>query len=119
MVRLRTNYRNEDVYLYKVDIPKENIRKLFLQYAAMVNRLSKRPEFYNTATTNCTTNLVTNVRAFAGEVPFSWKMLLSGYFAELVYERGALDQGLPFDELRQLSLINKRSQASKTQQAGI
>jgi hypothetical protein len=114
LIGLRTTYRdpNEDVYLYKLNIPKEKIQELFLQYATTLNRLSKQPEFYNTATTNCTTNLVTNVRAIAGQVPFSWKMLLSGYFAELVYERGALDQDLPFDDLRQLSHINKRSQAA-------
>ncbi len=114
LIGLRTTYRdpNEDVYLYKVNVPKEKIQELFLHYAGTLNRLSKQPEFYNTATTNCTTNLVTNVRAIAGQVPFSWKMLLSGYFAELVYERGALDQDLPFDDLRQLSYINKRSQAA-------
>ncbi len=39
-------------------------------------------------------------------------MLLSGYFPELVYERGKLDQSLPFDALRRQSHINERARAA-------
>ncbi len=114
LVGLRTSYRDppEDVYLYRVNIPRENIRRLFLQYVAKINELRERPEFYNTATTNCTTNIVMHVRAFQEQTPLSWKMLLSGYFPDLVYERGKLDQSLPFDALRRQSHINERARAA-------
>ncbi len=114
LIGLRTNYRDppEDTYLYRLNIPKENIRKLFLQYVAKINDLHERPEFYNTATTNCTTNIVTHVQGFQEQVPLSWKMLLSGYFPDLVYERGKLDQSLPFDALRRQSHINERADAA-------
>jgi hypothetical protein len=39
-------------------------------------------------------------------------MLLSGYFPELVYARGGLDQSLPFEALRRRSLINDRARAA-------
>ena len=42
---------------------------------------------------------------------WSWKFLLNGYIDGLVYERGALDQSLPFEELRRRSLINERARA--------
>ncbi len=93
-------------------IPREDIRQLFLQYVAKINELHERPEFYNTATTNCTTNIVMHVRAFQEQAPLSWKMLLSGYFPDLVYERGRLDQSLPFDALRRQSHINERARAA-------
>ncbi|MEE8171932.1 MAG: DUF4105 domain-containing protein, partial [Alphaproteobacteria bacterium] len=114
LIGLRTSYRDppEDVYLYRVIIPKENIRRLFLQYVATINELHARPEFYNTATTSCTTNIVMHVRAFQEQVPLSWKMLLSGYFPDLVYEREKLDQSLPFDALRRRSHINERARAA-------
>ena len=114
LIGLRTSYRNppEDVYLYRVKAPQENIRRLFLQYLAKINELNVRPEFYNTATTNCTTNIVTHIQAIRSQVPLSWKMLLSGYFPELVYERGSLDQSLPFDALRRQSHINERARAA-------
>ena len=114
LIGLRTTYRKppEDVYLYRVKVPPENIRALFLQYVAKINELHSEPEFYNTATTNCTTNIVTHVKGFNEDVPLSWKMLLSGYFPELAYERGALVQNLPFDVLRRNSLINESAVAA-------
>jgi hypothetical protein len=114
LIGLRTTYRvpPEDVYLYRVHAPRENIRRLFLEYLAKINRLREQPEFYNTAVTNCTTNIVTHVRAFRGDVPLDWRMLLSGYFPELVYARGGLDQTLPFEALRRQSLINDRARAA-------
>ncbi|MDX1400551.1 MAG: DUF4105 domain-containing protein [Kiloniellales bacterium] len=111
LIGLRTTYRNppEDVYLYRVDAPKENIRRLFLEYLGEINQLHEQPEFYNTATANCTTNIVMHVRAFQQPIPVSWKILMSGYFPELIYERGSLDQSLPFSELQGRSLINERA----------
>jgi hypothetical protein len=114
VVALRTSYREppEDVYLYRVDIPEEHIRMLFLHYLGEINRLAEKPKFYNTATTNCTTVIAMHARALGGELPRSWKVLLSGYFPELLYERGVLDQSLPYPELRQASLINARAEAA-------
>jgi hypothetical protein len=82
LIGLRTTHRKppEDVYLYRVKAEPEKIRRLFLQYVAKINRLAEQPEFYNSATTNCTTNIVTHVEAIQPRVPLSWKMLLSGYF---------------------------------------
>lgn len=102
LIGLRTTYRAppEDVYLYRVHAPAENIRRLFLEYVAKINQLHEEPEFYNTATANCTTSIVTHVHALRADVPLDWRMLLSGYFPGLVYERGGLDQSLPFDVLR-------------------
>jgi hypothetical protein len=116
LIGLRTTHRAppEDVYLYRVHAPRENIRRLFLEYLAKINQLRERPEFYNTAITNCTTNIVTHVRALRQDVPLDWRMLLSGYFPELVYARGGLDQSLPFEALRRRSLINERARAAET-----
>lgn len=114
VVALRTSYRQppEDVYLFRVDVPKEHIRLLFLHYLAEINRLNDQPKWYNTLTTNCTTAIATHVRALGGELPLSWRVLLSGYFPALLYDRGVLDQSLPYAELREASLINERAEAA-------
>jgi hypothetical protein len=114
VIGLRTTYREppEDVYLYRTRIPKENMRRLFLAYLDRINRLHERPEFYNTLITNCTTSIVHHIHAYRADLPWSWKMLLSGRFPELVYEHGALDRSLPFAELRRASLINERARAA-------
>ncbi len=114
LIGLRTTYRQsaEDVYLYRVEAPQANIRQLFLEYVRKINELHERPAFYNTGTTNCTTNIITHVRAFNAQFPFSWKTLLSGYFPELIYERGSLNQELSYPALRAQSLINERARAA-------
>lgn len=114
LIRLRTDYRNppEDVYLYRTRIPKENARKLFMEYVNQLNSLYVRPEFYNTLITNCTTNIVSHVRAFGGMVSYNWKILLSGYAPQYVYELGGLDDALPFEELRARSHVNAAARAA-------
>jgi len=115
LIRLRTNYRKdppEDVYLFQVRTPVENGRRVFLQYMQAINELRDRPQFYNTLTTNCTNVILVNTRVNPDHLPSSWKILLSGYAPEYVYEAGRLDRSLPFQELRRRSQINAMAQAA-------
>jgi hypothetical protein len=119
VIRVRTNYRKdppEDVYLYRIYGPVENARRLFLEYMIAINALKDKPEFYNTLTTNCTTGIWLHTRINPGHLPFSWKLLLSGYVPEYVYEQHRLDSRLPFDELKRRSHINARAQAADVAQ---
>jgi hypothetical protein len=111
LIGVRTNYRQpeEQVYLYRTRASPNTARRLFLEYAAKINRLKETPEFYNTLTTNCTTDVWMLVRALAGRLPLDWRVLLSGYFPEYVYDLGSLDTRLPFAELKAASLINERA----------
>jgi len=115
VLRVRTNYRKdppEDVYVYPVRVPRENIRRIFLEYMRRLNDLREHPEFYNTLTTNCTTAILMNTRVNPDSVPFSWKVLLSGYAPEYAYESGRMDRSLPFEELQRRSLVNAAGQAA-------
>jgi hypothetical protein len=115
VIRLRTNYRRdppEDVYIYRAQGPPENARLVFLDYVRSINELAQRPAFYNTLTSNCTNVIYTHASVNPGHVPFSWKILLSGYAPEYIYDRGRLDRSLPFEELRRRSLVNAAAQAA-------
>lgn len=115
VIRLRTNYRKdppEEVYLYRLRAPIENGRRLFLEYMHRINALKEQPEFYNTLTTNCTTTIWLNSKVNPDHLPFSWKLLLSGYVPEYLYEHERLDTSLPFPELQKRSLINSRARAA-------
>ena len=114
VIRVRTNYRHprEDVYIYRAQVPRENVRRLFLDYIRGLNELKDHPAFYNTATTNCTTAVLVHTRVNPGSHPFNWKVLLSGYAPQYAYELGRLDTSLPFDELRRRSRIDDRAQAA-------
>jgi len=115
LIRLRTNYRKdppEDVYLYRTRAPAANARRLFLDYIREINSLAEKPEFYNALTTNCTTSILTHTRVNRGDVPLSWKILLSGYVPQYLYERAAIDTSLPFEELKRRSRVNSAAQAA-------
>ena len=115
--RLRTNYRHdppEDVYLYRVQAPPEAVRQVFLEYMQRINELSAKPEFYNTLSSNCTTEIWFNTLVNGEHLPFSWKILISGYVPQYLYENGRLDTRVPFLELKQRGYINARAQAADT-----
>jgi len=115
VIRLRTNYRKdppEDVYVYRVTGPVENARRVFLKYMREINELREQPRFYNTLTTNCTTMVLANTTVNPGHLPYSWKILLSGYTPEYAYEMGRLDRSLPFAELERRSRVNAAAQAA-------
>jgi hypothetical protein len=109
LVRLRTNYRKdpvENVYLYSINWPKEDVKKVFLQYINEMNQLHDSPAFYNTLVQNCTTMIWLNTLVNQDHLNFSWKILASGFYPEYLYENGRLDQHLPFPELRKRAHIN-------------
>jgi hypothetical protein len=115
VIRVRTNYRRdppEDVYLYRVQGSRDNARRVFLDYVRGINALHERPAFYNTLTTNCTNVILVHARVNPGHVPFSWKLMLSGYAPEYLYDHGRLDRSLPFEELRRRSHVNAAAQAA-------
>jgi hypothetical protein len=115
LIRLRTNYRKdppEDAYLFRTNTPPENVRRLFLSYFQKINELKEQPGFYNTLTTNCTTNVLMHTRVNPGSHAYSWKILLSGYAPLYAYERGRLDTSLPFEELKRRSHINAAAHAA-------
>ena len=113
LIRVRTDYRKppEDVYLYRARMTPENSRKFFMEYIRQINSMKENPEWYNTLTTNCTTDVVRLIRDFGGRATYNWKVLLSGYAPQYAYELGSLDTRIPFEELRKLSYINPKTRA--------
>jgi len=110
VIRLRTNYRGEQVYLYHTTASAERARAIFLEYLKHLNQLHERAEFYNAVTDNCTTNIrVANVAAGGKIPPWNWRILLNGKGDELLYQRGFIDRNLPFPELKARSFINPRA----------
>src|SRR5438477_3803049 len=114
VIRLRTNYRGEQVYLYHTTASGERARAIFLEYLKQLNQLHDKPKFYNAVTDNCTTNIsAANIAAEHGTVaPWNWRVLLNGKMDELLYARGFIDRSFPFATLKEQSLINKRAQAA-------
>ena len=114
VIRVRTTYRQpqEDVYIYRTRTPQRNIRRSFLDYLQAMNDMCVHPRFYNTLTTNCTTTVLMHTRMNPESPPMSWKILLSGYLPDYLYELGRIDTAKPFADLEKLSRVNERAQAA-------
>jgi Domain of unknown function (DUF4105) len=112
VIRVRTNYRKEDVYLYRTTVSPARARERFLEYIHSLNALRNKPRWYNAITTNCTTSIRTQ-HPRNERVPWDWRILLNGKGDELLYERHAIvTGGLPFAELKARSLIDARARAA-------
>jgi hypothetical protein len=112
VVRLRTNFRGEDVHVYRLDVTAAEARELLLRYLHEVNELRERPQWYNALTDNCTTAIQRLARVGARRSWWSWKLFLNGYLDELAYDIGAIDRSLPFSVLRAKSHVNERAKAA-------
>ncbi|MCA9122010.1 MAG: DUF4105 domain-containing protein [Planctomycetaceae bacterium] len=102
----RTKHRDADVYVYRTIASPEQSRDLFVDVLQRVNQLAEVPEFYDTLSNNCTTNIVRHLnRLKPGRVPYDVRALLPGFSDGLAYELGLLDTSLPFQEARRRARV--------------
>jgi hypothetical protein len=111
VVKLRSNYRKDLVYVYPARTTPEKVRALFLDMITRANNLKDHPEFYNTITNTCTTNIVRHINTITpGRVPFlSLRILLPENSDALAYELGLIDTDLSFEDARKRYFINDRA----------
>ncbi len=109
VIRVRTNYRNEDVYCYRLKTSADIMRSVLLDYLKCVNNLRARPEWYNALTSNCTTNIRGHTKPYAPNARWDWRLLINGYLPQMIYERGAMTRRLSFDEWRERSRVTDRA----------
>ena len=112
VIRVRTNVRGEDDYLYRLRMPVDDIRSLFLAYVGQANDVARKPRFYNTVTANCTTIIYHMMKRIVGHLPLDYRLLLSGYLPGYAYKVGGLDTRYSLEELRVLGRITERAKES-------
>jgi hypothetical protein len=111
VIRLRTNYRGEQVYLYRVRTSRAAARALLVDYFEAMNEIARKPLWYNALLANCTTVARARVVRAGGRMPFSWRLFANAYLPQLLYRDGTLDRTYPFAELKAMSRINDRAHA--------
>lgn len=112
IVRVRTNVRGEDDYLFPLRMTSEAMRSLFVSYVDAANALAARPRFYNTVTSNCTTIVYRMAKRIDGALPFDLRLLLTGYLPEYFAQTGTLDGRYSVDAWRALGRITDRARAT-------
>jgi hypothetical protein len=112
ILRVRTNARGEDMWLYRLKMPPATMRSLFMAYLAEGEELKRTPRFYNTLVGNCTTIVFEMARRITPGLPLDWRLLASGYLDRYLYDIGALAGRGDFDALRQKADITARARAA-------
>jgi hypothetical protein len=110
VIRLRSNYRKDKVYMYPIKAPQEKIGELFLDMLTRANKLRDQPEFYNTLANSCTTNIMNHAnRIYPGSIPLSYRAVLAGYSDRYAFDLGLIDTDLTFEEARAQYMISDRA----------
>jgi hypothetical protein len=112
LVELRTIYRGEQVYLYRIRVLVSQTRALLVDYLDEVNRLDQHPQWYNALTQNCTTTIRGHAQHAGAGGRLDWRLLANGHLDQLLYERGQIDTDLPFADLRARSNITERAKTA-------
>ncbi len=113
IARLRSNFRKNDVYLYPLKVARGQAQALLVDMLTRAESLRQTPEFYNTLTNNCMTNILRHANRVAPKpIGWSWRTLPPGYSDRLAYDLGLIDTDLPFEKARERFKINERALAA-------
>ena len=112
ILRVRTNVRGEDVFIYRVKMAPEAMRALLLAYVQEADELRRAPRFYDTLFANCTTIVYEMAQRIVGGLPLDWRLLASGYLPEYLRDVDGLAPGYDLETLRAAGRITLRAQAA-------
>jgi hypothetical protein len=108
LLRLRTNFRHEQVYVYKTTSSPEDVRKLLEEVFRSVNDLRLHPEFYNTLCDNCTFALGPMLKKIRTPHFSPIRFIKNGFADNLAYQSGWIkNYGLEFNQLKKICGINQ------------
>lgn len=111
VIKLRSNFRKNDVYLYPIRTTPPKARDLFVSILNDVNSLKEKPRFYNTIVNACTSNLARHINKVTPNlVPkLSKEIILPADSDILAFNLGLINTDLPFEEARKRFHINARA----------
>jgi hypothetical protein len=106
VVRLRTSVQTGNrVVLYRIHGDREVLHALFREYLDLANDLAETPRFYRTILDNCTTVVWKLVDRLVPGLPLDYRVVLSGYLPEYLYEYGSLGTRYSLEELTATGLL--------------
>jgi hypothetical protein len=113
IVGMRTNHRDERVYLYPLRTTQAGARRLLEVYLDRINELADHPEFYHLLKNSCTVNIFRYANVAGRQGGFDLRHLLNGLADRYLYAAGLVDTTLPFAELRRRSEITHAAMAAE------
>ncbi len=112
LVGWRTFAPGESLQMFRTNATPAEARALLLAVLDLANALAREARFYDTLTANCTTTVWLLADALGDGLPFDWRVVLSGYLPDYLYDLGRLDGARPLAELRALGELQPRARAA-------
>jgi hypothetical protein len=112
VVGVRTRCRRNSVtHLFEAVVLGEgNERRLLESYLKRTNKLYENPEWYNTITNTCTTNIVKHVNeVYPGRVPKAMAILLPGLSPKILHKNNLVKVDNTLKETLEKSIIDERA----------
>jgi len=114
LIGMRAIHRNDRVLVYPIRTDVTRIRSLFVDIMDRTNQLSVEPEFYNTITNNCTTNILRHVNAVAPEpIRYGTSILFPANSDKIAYERGLIETEESLEGARERFDVSARAKAAR------
>lgn len=111
-IGVRTRCRKKSVtHLFEaVVLGPGNERKMLESYLKRTNKLYEKPEWYNTITNTCTTNIVNHVNeVYPGRVPKAISIFLPGLSPKLLYNNNLVKIDSSLENTLKKSIIDSKA----------
>ena len=112
VIGVRTRCRRKSVtHLFEaIVLGPGNERRMFESYLNRTNKLRISPEWYNTITNTCSTNIVRHVNeVYPGRVPRTMAILLPGISPRILKKNNLVKMGTSIDESMEGSKIDEKA----------
>ncbi len=110
-VRSRCRRKSKTHLFEGVVLGPGNERRMLESYLRRTNKLAKDPEWYNTITNTCTTNIVNHVNeVYPGRVPWTIGILMPGLSPKILLRNNLVKSSGNIDETMESSLIDSISE---------
>lgn len=111
LIRLRSNYRRDTVYLYPVRADKAFIRSYFVNLLTLANDLRDHPVRYGLLTRSCSTDLIAEAnRVNPHTLPARSRLVWPSRIDLFLHTLGYVDPERTSAELREVYRINERAE---------
>lgn len=108
LVQLRTNHWLSDVYVYRAQASRAQMRTLLVGMLERANKLEREPEFYHLITNNCTTNIMRHINELSpNRVPYTYQVLMPAYSDRLAHRLNLIKIDENFERTKQRARINE------------
>lgn len=108
LIQLRSIHWLYDVYVYRAQASRAQMKSLLTSMLNRTNKLAKEPEYYNIVDNNCTTNIMRHINEISpNKVPYTYQVMFPAYSDLLAYNLGLIKVDQSFARTKQEARINE------------